>query len=108
MGYHSFIKEEQNLAIYSNMGRLEGNYPKGNNSDRERETLQSNIHGGFPGGARGKEPTCQCWSPGSGGAPGGGHATHPRILAWRIPMDRGAWQAAAHGVTESRTTTKAT
>ena len=23
------------------------------------------------------------------------------ILAWRIPMDRGAWQAAAHGVTES-------
>ena len=24
MGYHSFIKKEQNLAIYSNMGRLEG------------------------------------------------------------------------------------
>ena len=28
-------------------------------------------------------------------------ATHSSILAWRIPMDRGAWQAIAHGVTES-------
>ena len=27
-------------------------------------------------------------------------ATHSNILAWRIPMDRGAWQAAVHGVTE--------
>ena len=25
--------------------------------------------------------------------------THFSILAWRIPMDRGAWQATAHGVT---------
>ena len=25
------------------------------------------------------------------------------ILAWRIPMDRGAWQATVHGVTESDT-----
>ena len=25
-------------------------------------------------------------------------ATHSRILAWRIPMDRGAWQAIVHGV----------
>ena len=27
-------------------------------------------------------------------------ATHSSILAWRIPMDRGAWQAAVHGVTK--------
>ena len=26
-------------------------------------------------------------------------ATHFSILAWRIPMDRGAWQATVHGVT---------
>ena len=24
--------------------------------------------------------------------------THSSILVWRIPMDRGAWQAAVHGV----------
>ena len=29
--------------------------------------------------------------------------THSSILAWRIPMDRGAWWATVLGVTESRT-----
>ena len=28
-------------------------------------------------------------------------ATHSSILAWGIPMDRGAWRATVHGVTES-------
>ena len=32
-----------------------------------------------------------------------GMATHSSILAWRIPMDRGAWWATAHEVTESQT-----
>ena len=30
-------------------------------------------------------------------------ATHSSILAWRIPMDRGAWWATVHGVVESQT-----
>ena len=30
-------------------------------------------------------------------------ATHSSILAWRIPMDRGAWRATVHGVTKSQT-----
>ena len=32
-----------------------------------------------------------------------GMATHCSILAWRIPMDRGAWWATVHGVTKSWT-----
>ena len=32
-----------------------------------------------------------------------GMETHSSILAWRIPMDRGAWRATAHGVSKSRT-----
>ena len=31
-----------------------------------------------------------------------GMATHSSILAWRIPMDRGAWQATVHGVSKSQ------
>ena len=30
-------------------------------------------------------------------------ATHSSILAWRIPMDTGAWQATVHGVAKSWT-----
>ena len=32
-----------------------------------------------------------------------GMATHISILAWRIPTERGAWRAAIHWVTKSRT-----
>ena len=35
-----------------------------------------------------------------------GMATHSSILAWRIPMDRGAWRATGHGVTKSWTQLK--
>ena len=32
-----------------------------------------------------------------------GMATYSSILAWRIPMDRGAWWATVHGVAKSWT-----
>ena len=32
-----------------------------------------------------------------------GMATHASILAWRIPVDRGAGRATVHGVVKSRT-----
>ena len=32
-----------------------------------------------------------------------GMATHSSINAWRIPMNRGAWWAIAHGVVKSQT-----
>ena len=33
-------------------------------------------------------------------------ATHSSIIAWGIPMDRGAWWATVHRVTESQTPLK--
>ena len=32
-----------------------------------------------------------------------GMATYSSVLTWRIPVDRGAWQATVHGVTQSWT-----
>ena len=35
-----------------------------------------------------------------------GMATHSSILAWRILMDRGAWQTTVHGVAKSQDMTE--
>ena len=32
-----------------------------------------------------------------------GMATHSSVLAWKIPMDKGAWWATVHEVAKSRT-----
>ena len=42
--------------------------------------------------------------PGSGRSPGGGHGNPLQYSCLENPMDRGAWQATIHGVTESNTT----
>ena len=44
--------------------------------------------------------------PGLGRTPEDGMATHPSILAWRIRMDRGVWQATVHGISKSWTRLK--
>ena len=43
----------------------------------------------------------QVWSLGQEDPLEEGMATHSSILAWRIPMDRGAWRGSMHGVAES-------
>ena len=72
-----------------------------------RVRLPTPVFLGFSGGSDGKEYTCSVGDlgliPGLGRFLEEGMATHPSILAWRIPMDRGAWQAAIHGVTKSQT-----
>ena len=54
-----------------------------------------------------KNPTCNVGDlgsiPGLGRSSGEGKDTHSSILAWRIPMDREAWQATVHGVPKSQT-----
>ena len=61
---------------------------------------------GFPGGLDGKESVCneETWVPSLDWEDPleQGMTTHSSILAWRIPMDRGAWQATIHGVAKSR------
>ena len=61
----------------------------------------------FPGGSDGKElpamqETC-VQSLGWTETLEEGEATHSSILAWRIPMDRGARQATVHGLAKSWT-----
>ena len=55
----------------------------------------------FPGGSDHKESTCSMEDQGWGDPLAEGMATHSSIIAWRIPMDRGAGGLQA-GVTKSR------
>ena len=41
--------------------------------------------------------------PGSGRSPGGGHGDLLQYSCLENPLDRGAWQATVHGVTQSQT-----
>ena len=65
---------------------------------------------GFPGGSDGKESTImwEAWvrSLGWEDPLEEGKASHSRILTWRIPKDRGAWQAAVHRVSKGWTQLK--
>ena len=61
---------------------------------------------GFQGGSEVKKITCQCrrcrwcgFNPWIGKTPW--RRAWQSILAWRIPIDRGAWQATVHGVADT-------
>ena len=60
----------------------------------------------FPGGSDGEESACDAGDLGSilgwEDPLEEGMAIHSSILAWRIPMDRGAWWATVHGVAQSQ------
>ena len=72
-----------------------------------RDGLPTPVFVDFPGGSAGKESTCNAGDLGL--VTGLGRylekviATHSSILAWRIPMERGALQAIVHGVAKSQT-----
>ena len=62
---------------------------------------------GFPGGSDGKESACNTGDlgliPGSGRPPGGGHDNPLQYSRLENSMDRGAWWATVHEVSESQT-----
>ena len=72
----------------------------------EREEIRVNPSG-FPSGASGKEPICQCERhetqvlPLVGRPPGGGHGNPLQSACLENPVERGAWQTAVHGVAQS-------
>ena len=59
---------------------------------------------GFPGGSDGKESACSVGDlasvPGWGRSPGGGRGNPLQHSSLGNPMDRGAWWATVHRVTE--------
>ena len=59
------------------------------------------------GSSDGKESVCNEGDPGSipgsGRSPGEGNSNPPQYSCLENPMERGAWQATFHGVTESQT-----
>ena len=64
----------------------------------------------FPGGASGKEPPCQCrrcrrpgFNPWVGKIPWRRKWQSTPVFFLENPMDRGAWRATVHGVTQSQT-----
>ena len=63
---------------------------------------------GFTGGSDGKESASNAGDlgsiPGLGRTPGEGHGNPPQYSCLENPMDRGAWQAAVHGVAKSQMT----
>ena len=68
---------------------------------------KESAYRGFPGGASGKEHSRQFRDigdagliPGSGRSPGKGHGNPLQCSYLENSMDRGAWRATVHGVTE--------
>ena len=65
-------------------------------------TVLGSLEGKNPP-AIGRDMRDSSWIPGSGRSPGGGHGNPLQYSCLENPMDRGAWRAAVHGVTKSRT-----
>ena len=84
--------------------RLERTGPK---SQKLRTERTSEMEHGFSAGSDGKEYACNAGDlvliPGSGRSPGEGNNYPVQYSCLENSMDRGAWQAAVHGVAKSHT-----
>ena len=103
---HGVMKSRKQLSDWTELNwtesrqqckRAQLNYSWVRKFPWRRDILLTPVLSVFPGGSDGKESTCHketwVWSLGWEDHLEEGIATHPNNLAWRIPMDRGAWQA---------------
>ena len=69
--------------------------------------MVTQCYSGLPCGSVGKESACSAGDlgsiPGSGRSAGEGHGNPLQYSCLENPMDRGAWWATVHGVTETQT-----
>ena len=95
------VKPQQSFCFFFKLSLTDNCFPlKDLRPDR-------NLGNTIPGALEGKESAGNVRDLGSilglARSPGGGMATHSSILAWRIPMYRGAWRAKVPGVAKSQT-----
>ena len=73
---------------------------------------ECSLPGDFPGGSYGKESSCNAGDPSSitrlGRSPGEENGYPFQYFCLENSMDRGAWQATVHGITESDTNKRLT
>ena len=105
---------QKSLEGYSPWGRKESD-KTGQLSTAQQHSLESllpdllfnNCYFCFASSSDSKESACNAGDPGSipgsGRSPGEGNGYPLQYSYLENPMDRGAWQATVHGVTESRT-----
>ena len=93
ISYNAYTILQQELLIFTF-------YNKGN--------INTHIYTGFPGGSDGKEPACNAEDPasipGSRRSPGEGNGNPFHYSCLENAMDKQAWQAIVHGVSESAMT----
>ena len=97
-------QEELIHEVAAARGSLRKNRPR-SGLRQDRSNLCKAM--GFPGGSDGKESACSSRDsvliPGSGRIPRKGNGYLPQYSCLENPMDRLAWRATVHGVTNSRT-----
>ena len=88
-------KQQRTLASCSPWSRKESDMTKRLSTEHLHFSFQASLVAQLV-----KNPTAMretwVWSP-------GWEDPHSSIFAWRIPMDRGAWHTAVHGVTKNWT-----
>ena len=97
--------------VQSLVDELKSHKQHGMVEKRKKKLMRRELNRrGFPGGASGKEPTCQCRRlsrlgliPGLGRSPGRRHGNPLQYSCLENPMDRQTWQAAVHRVEKSQT-----